>query len=55
MEKIKRFFKEEEGITFAETGLYLAIVTLVAALGLTLMGTNMRTFFNTIAGRLVAP
>ncbi len=55
MEQIKQFFNDESGITFAETGLYIAIVTLVAAVGLTLIGTNMKTLFNAIAGKLVAP
>jgi pilus assembly protein Flp/PilA len=55
MEQIKQFFNDESGITFAETGLYIAIVTLVAAVGLGLIGTNLNTLFDNIGKRMVAP
>jgi pilus assembly protein Flp/PilA len=41
--------QDEEGQGMAEYGLILVLVALVVAIGLTLLGTNLQTFFNDLA------
>lgn len=42
----------EEGQTMAEYGLLVAFIALVALVGVTLLGGNLKTFFNNVAGKL---
>jgi len=49
MEKIKRFLKEEEGVTAIEYGLIAALIAVVIITAVTLVGTNLTTTFNTVA------
>ena len=42
----------EEGQTMAEYGLLIAFIALVALVGVTLLGGNLKTFFNNVAGKL---
>ncbi len=52
MERIKRFLKEEEGVTALEYGV-IAATTIVAIVGVLLtVGTNLTGVFTTIAGAL---
>jgi pilus assembly protein Flp/PilA len=44
--------RREEGQTMAEYGLLVAFIALVALIGVTLLGTNLKTFFNNVAGKL---
>lgn len=55
MEKIRRFFKEEEGVTAIEYGLIAVLVALAIITGAGLLGTNLNTLFNDTAGHLVDP
>ena len=42
--------RDEEGATMVEYGLLVALIALVAIVGVTLLGTNLNTLFNTVAG-----
>ena len=52
MEKIKRFFKEEEGVTAIEYGLIAAGIALAIIVAVQLVGTELSTLFTNIAGKL---
>ena len=52
MEKIKRFFKEEEGVTAIEYGLIAALIAIVIIVAVALAGTNLSKLFNTVATSL---
>lgn len=52
MELIKRFLKEEEGVTAIEYGLIAALIAVMIIVGAGLVGTNLNELFNTIAGHL---
>ena len=52
MEWIKRFFKEDEGVTAIEYGLIAALIALVIIVAVALVGTNLRTAFNNVATHL---
>ena len=55
MERLKRFLKDEEGVTSVEYGLMAALIAGVIITAVTLIGTNLTTLFTTIAGKLVIP
>jgi pilus assembly protein Flp/PilA len=42
--------REERGQTMAEYGLILALVAVVVIVAITLLGSNISAFFNTLAG-----
>ena len=42
----------EDGVTAIEYGLIAALIAVVIITGVTLIGTNLSTTFNTIAGKL---
>lgn len=52
MERLKRFLKDEDGVTAIEYGLIAALiaVAIIAAVGL--IGGNLSTIFNHIADQL---
>jgi len=52
MEKIKRFFKEEEGVTAIEYGLIAASIAVVIIAAVVLIGTNLNTTFAAVAAAL---
>ena len=45
--------RDDEGQGMVEYGLIIVLVALVAAVGLAVVGTNLDTLFDTIAGDLV--
>ena len=49
MERIKRFLKDEEGVTMIEYGLIAALIAVVVIGVLTTLGTNLNTKFNSVA------
>ena len=49
---IKRFAKNESGATAIEYGLIAALIAVVIITAVTLVGTNLTTVFNNIAGKL---
>ena len=54
MEKIKRFFKEEDGVTAIEYGLIAALIALAIIVAVSAVGTNLNTVFNKVASSLGA-
>lgn len=53
MERIKRFFKEEEGVTAIEYGLIAALIAVGIIAAVTLVGDRLEAIFNEIAAALV--
>ena len=49
MKSIVRFFKDEEGVTAIEYGLLAALIALGVVAGASALGTNLGTFFQSIA------
>jgi pilus assembly protein Flp/PilA len=52
MERIKRFLKDEEGVTAIEYGLLAALIAVAIITAVGLVGTNLTGVFNTVAGKL---
>jgi pilus assembly protein Flp/PilA len=52
MEKIKRFFKEEEGVTAIEYGLIASLIAVAIILAVTAVGGQLRTVFNAVTTAL---
>ena len=52
MEKMIRFFKDEEGANAVEYGLIATLIALAIVVGAGLLGTNLNALFTDIAGRL---
>ena len=52
---IKKFWKEEEGVTAIEYGLIAALIAVAIIAGASLLGTNLNTLFNDIATCLSTP
>jgi pilus assembly protein Flp/PilA len=52
MEKMKRFLKDEEGVTAIEYGLIAALIAVVIITAVALIGTNLTATFNDVAGHL---
>lgn len=49
MEKMIRFFKDEEGATAVEYGLIVALIAAVIIVAVAALGTNIKTVFNNVA------
>ncbi|HHY97219.1 MAG TPA: Flp family type IVb pilin [Firmicutes bacterium] len=47
---LKRLVKEESGQAMVEYGLIIALVAVVAIVGLTMFGNKIRDFFKTLGG-----
>ena len=54
MKSIKRFFKEEEGVTAIEYGLIAALIAVVIILAVTNVGTALTAVFTRVWTELVA-
>lgn len=52
LEMMKRFARDEEGVTAIEYGLIAALIAVVIIGAVQLVGTNLQTVFNTIASAL---
>ena len=48
--KLVAMIRDEEGATMVEYGLLVALIALVAIVGVTLLGTNLNQLFSTVAG-----
>jgi pilus assembly protein Flp/PilA len=48
--KLVAMIQDEEGATMVEYGLLVALIALVAIVGVTLLGTNLNNLFSTVAG-----
>ena len=55
MNFIKNFIREEDGVTAIEYGLIAALIAVVIITAVALIGTNLNTVFNYVAGKLTAP
>jgi pilus assembly protein Flp/PilA len=51
-ELVRIQLKREEGQTMAEYGLLIAFIAIVALVGVTVLGSSLSTFFNTLAGKI---
>jgi pilus assembly protein Flp/PilA len=49
---LKTMIRDEEGATMVEYGLLVALIALVAIVGVKLLGTNLLALFNSAAGSL---
>jgi pilus assembly protein Flp/PilA len=49
---IKRFLKDEEGVTMVEYGLIAALISVVCILFITRVGTNLNLVFGEICNKL---
>ena len=52
MEKVIRFFKDEEGVTAIEYGLIAALIAVVIVTTVTAVGTELNTVFTTVKTKL---
>jgi pilus assembly protein Flp/PilA len=52
MSTLTSLFRDEEGATMVEYGLLVALIALVAIVGVTLLGNNLLALFNTVAGSI---
>ncbi len=49
---VSRFYKDQDGVTAIEYALIAALVAVVIIGGATLLGTNLNTLFENIAGKI---
>ncbi len=54
MERIRRFLKDEEGVTAIEYGLIAALIAVAIIGAVTTLGTNLSGIFTTVSGKLTA-
>jgi pilus assembly protein Flp/PilA len=47
---LKNLIRDEEGATMVEYGLLVALIAVVAIVGVKTLGTNIQTLFTTVAG-----
>jgi len=52
LNNIKSLIRDEEGATMVEYGLMVALVAVVCIVAVQLLGTNLSTLFNTVAGSI---
>jgi pilus assembly protein Flp/PilA len=52
MEKLRRFFKDEEGVTAIEYGLIAALIAVVIIVAVTAVGTSLDGIFNRVSTAL---
>lgn len=50
LQKIRQFFRSEEGVTAIEYALIAALIAAAIIAGVSLLGTNVSTEFSSIAG-----
>jgi pilus assembly protein Flp/PilA len=52
MEKLMRFFKDEDGVTAIEYGLIAALIAVAIVVAVTAVGTGLQNTFNTVDANL---
>ncbi len=52
MERLLKFFKEDEGATAVEYGIMVALIAAVIITAVTLLGTNLSSKFNSVATKV---
>ena len=55
MNKLMRFFKEEDGVTAVEYGIMVALVAGAIILAVTSLGTNLSNTFSNMATKVNLP
>lgn len=55
LEMLKRFTRDEEGVTAIEYGLIASLIAIVIIGSVTLVGNKLDAVFNYIQGQLVTP
>lgn len=55
MQSIKRFLKDEEGVTAIEYGLLAALIAVAIIVGAQALGVNLNGLFTYISGKVKAP
>ncbi|MFY9632973.1 MAG: Flp family type IVb pilin [Candidatus Cybelea sp.] len=50
LKTLKSMIRDDEGATMVEYGLLVALIALVAIVGVRALGTSVSTLFNTVAG-----
>lgn len=48
----KSMIRDEDGATMVEYGLLVALIAMVALVGVTTLGSNLKTLFNNVAGSI---
>ena len=54
MERIKKFFRDEEGATAVEYGLMVALIAIVIILAVSMLGTSLSSKFDQVAESIAA-
>ena len=54
MERIKKFFRDEEGATAVEYGLMVALIAIVIIAAVTILGQQLSLKFQTVASSVAA-
>jgi pilus assembly protein Flp/PilA len=52
MEMLRRFVREEEGQDLTEYGMLVAFIAFVVLVSVTLFGTNLNSWWGTVAGNV---
>lgn len=52
MERIKKFFKEEEGVTAIEYGLIAALIAIAIVVTVSAVGSQLNVVFSRVSGSL---
>jgi pilus assembly protein Flp/PilA len=52
MNAIRQFIREEDGQDVVEYGLLIATIAIVVLVGISFFGTNIQTWFETLAKRI---
>jgi pilus assembly protein Flp/PilA len=47
---LQNLSRDEDGATMVEYGLLVALIAMVALVGITLLGTNLQSLYTTVAG-----
>ena len=55
LQKLARFYWEEEGVTAIEYTLIASLVALAFIAGATALGANLRAMFDAVAGKFPTP
>ncbi|MDQ6931992.1 MAG: Flp family type IVb pilin [Candidatus Eremiobacteraeota bacterium] len=50
--KVTTMLRDDSGATMVEYGLMVSLIAIVCIIAVTLVGTNLSTLFNTIAGKV---
>ena len=52
MESVRQFIRDEEGQDVVEYGLLIATIAIVVLIGVGIFGTNIKDWFQNLAGRI---